>query len=121
MDGDLNVPVPARLPRFNQAEGNRISTGLLVRAIAEPRYLTVGHLVDLLARAGTQVSTWQPDQPIPQQPVTFLGLHRPDNLPAGSTDITADRLNALIPTDRIASVATLGHDGTSFSLTLEWI
>lgn len=30
-------------------------------------------------------------------PVTFLGVHRPDGLPAGSTAITLDVLNQLIP------------------------
>ncbi|GAA4441772.1 hypothetical protein GCM10023148_48950 [Actinokineospora soli] len=84
-------------PRFNRTEDNRLSTATLVRAITERRYLTVGHVVDLLARAGTEVASWHPDQPFPEEPVTFLGLHQPEQLPAGSTAITADRLNELIP------------------------
>ncbi|MFC7615441.1 hypothetical protein ACFQV2_20005 [Actinokineospora soli] len=37
-------------------------------------------MVDLLARAGTEVASWHPDQPFPEEPVTFLGLHQPEQL-----------------------------------------
>ena len=76
-------------PQFNRVEGNARSTSLLVRAIAERRYLQVSYLEDLL----------RPAQEAPAgagRPVTFLGLERPDELPSGSTAYTPANLPELL-------------------------
>ncbi|MFD8500395.1 hypothetical protein [Amycolatopsis sp. NPDC059657] len=83
-------------PNFNRVEYNRVSTGLLARSILRRRYLTVAYLVDLMRAKAGRVTPWQPGEEL-AEPVTYLGLDRPDGLPAGSTAITLDRLNQLIP------------------------
>jgi len=91
----LHLYLPG-MPHFNQVEANRVSTGLLTRTILERDYLTVRYLVDLLQAKGCAVARWDPDRKI-DDPVTFIGLEAPDGLPHGSTVITLDRLNQLIP------------------------
>ena len=82
-------------PQFNRVEGNERSTSLLVRAIAEQRYLELAHLEALLRSRGTTVRDW-PAELDPDEPVTFLGLERPDGLPAGSTSFTPINLPELL-------------------------
>jgi hypothetical protein len=80
-------------PRFNQLETNHASTSVLVRGLVRRRYLTVGYLVELMRGAGTVVTT-------PERcdgPVTYIGLHRPEGLPEGSTVITLETLSQLVP------------------------
>lgn len=77
-------------PSFNRVEVNRLSTSLLTRTVAGCQYLTVGYLVDLLRGKAGSVTERAPGQPL-AAPVTFLGLHRPDGLPDGSTVITLDQ------------------------------
>ncbi|MEU6796147.1 hypothetical protein ABZ907_31020 [Nonomuraea wenchangensis] len=73
-------------PAFNQVEGNRMSTGLLVRSIVEREYLTVRHLAGLLARkGGTGGHT------------TYLGLQAPADAPEGARVYTPATLHELIP------------------------
>lgn len=83
-------------PHFNRIETNQVSTSLLTRAIIQRQYLTIGHLVNLMAPKTRWTATWDPTIRF-TDPVTFVGLHAPDGLPAGSTVITLDRLNQLIP------------------------
>jgi len=80
---------------FNQVEGNRITTSLLARAIIEREYLNIGYLADLAARHGTDVTAW--DGAVPDAPVTFIGLERPEGLAPGSRVITLQNLADLIP------------------------
>ena len=75
-------------PRFNRVEGNASSTSRLVRAIAERRYLELAYLEGLLRAGGATVREWPVEL---DAPVTFLGLERPDGLPAGSTVFTPAR------------------------------
>ncbi|MGA5760367.1 hypothetical protein [Nonomuraea bangladeshensis] len=73
-------------PAFNQVEGNRLSTALLVRSIVEREYLTVRHLAALLARkGGTGDHT------------TYLGLQAPADAPEGARVYTPATLHELIP------------------------
>ncbi|MFD4553673.1 hypothetical protein ACFWP5_05015 [Streptomyces sp. NPDC058469] len=37
------------------------------------------------------------DETIPDDPVTYIGLRRPDELPAGSRIVTSEDLRDLIP------------------------
>ncbi|WP_310738133.1 hypothetical protein [Microbispora sp. H10949] len=73
-------------PAFNQVEGNRVTTSLLVRSIVERDYLRVGYLADLLrskASAGGHV--------------TYIGLETPPGLPEGARVYTPATLHELIP------------------------
>ncbi|PPK71311.1 TerD family protein [Actinokineospora auranticolor] len=83
-------------PTFRQLESNRMSTALLVRNLLRRRYFTIGYLVTLLRAKAGKVTLWR-DQDRFDAPVVFLGLHRPDGLPAGSTAITTENLNLLVP------------------------
>jgi hypothetical protein len=78
----------------NQVEGSRVTTTLLARSVVEREYLRVGYLADLWRRAGAEVLDAVPDD---GEPVTYIGLERPERLPAGSEVFTLDRLGDLIP------------------------
>jgi hypothetical protein len=82
-------------PAFNRVEENTYSTADRVRALVERRYLTIGYLVDLW-RATTDVSLWDGQAGFPE-PVTYVGIERPEGLPDGSEVYTLDRLTELIP------------------------
>ncbi|WP_405085019.1 hypothetical protein [Microbispora sp. NBC_01389] len=73
-------------PAFNQVEGNRVTTSLLVRSIVERDYLRVGYLADLL-RA----------KPSAGGHVTYIGLDAPAGLPEGARVHTPATLHELIP------------------------
>lgn len=73
-------------PAFNQVEGNRITTSLLVRSIVERDYLTVGYLAD----------RWRA-KAIPDGPAIFIGLQPPADLPEGARAYTPATLHELIP------------------------
>lgn len=81
-------------PQFNRVEANTFTTTDQVRALTERRYLTVAYLVDLW-RTRTEVTTWNGEAPA--EPVTYIGIEAPENLPAGSQAYTLDRLSELIP------------------------
>ncbi|MEV4510032.1 hypothetical protein AB0K00_13840 [Dactylosporangium sp. NPDC049525] len=81
-------------PNFNRVEENMFSTADRVRAVLERRYLTVSYLVDLW-RERAEVTTW--DGRLPDEPVTFIGIDAPADLPEGSQTYTLDRLSELIP------------------------
>ena len=80
-------------PRFNRLETNHASTSVLIRGLVRRRYLTVAYLVELMRGAGTVVTTSEQFD----GPVTYVGLRRPEGLPEGSTVITLDTLNQLVP------------------------
>lgn len=75
-------------PVFNRVEANQSVATLLVRATADRRYLTLGHLVDLLRRKAGEATTG---------PVTYIGVERPDGLPEDSDVYALDRLSELVP------------------------
>ncbi|MET8203708.1 hypothetical protein [Micromonospora taraxaci] len=81
-------------PSFNRVEDNAFTTADRVRALMERRYLTVAYLVDRW-RAKAEVLTW--DGRLPDEPVTFIGVHAPEDLPDGSEAYTLARLSELIP------------------------
>jgi hypothetical protein len=81
-------------PSFNRVEENTYTTADRVRALMEPRYLTVSYLVDRW-RARAEVMTW--DGRLPDEPVTFIGIEAPEDLPDGSETYTLGRLSELIP------------------------
>ncbi|MEU1605722.1 hypothetical protein [Micromonospora matsumotoense] len=81
-------------PSFNRVEENTFTTADRVRALIERRYLTVSYLVDRW-RARTEVTMW--NGRLPDEPVTFVGIEAPENLPDGSEAFTLARLYELIP------------------------
>ncbi len=82
-------------PRFNQVEGNQVTTSLLARAIIERDYLRVSYLADLFKARGADVESW--DGTVPDEPVTFIGFQRPEGLAEGSEAFTLPNLTGLIP------------------------
>ncbi len=82
------------MPSFNRVENTTFTTADQVRALLERRYLTMAYLVDRW-RAKTKVMTW--NGRLPDEPVTFIGIEAPEELPAGSEAYTLDRLSELIP------------------------
>lgn len=85
-------------PAFNQVEGAKVTTSLLVRSIVERDYLRVRYLVDLMRGNGAQVAVQGLEPPAPgEPPVTYIGLERPDGLPEGSQIFTLANLPDLIP------------------------
>lgn len=83
-------------PNFNMVEGNKVSTTDLTRAILDRRYLTVRYLLDMMAAKAGKVTALG-DVIASDSPVTYIGLERPEGLPAESDVITLDNLNHLIP------------------------
>ena len=73
-------------PSFNQVEGNRVTSSLLVRSIVERDHLRVRYLADLLrAKNSTAGHT------------TYIGLQAPADLPEGARVYTPGTLHELIP------------------------
>ncbi|MEV7543710.1 hypothetical protein [Streptomyces sp. NPDC089915] len=83
-------------PAANRVEENRATVGTLVRAVVEREYLTVGHLVGLLAGRAAATTEWDGTEP-PAGPVTYIGLERPEGLHPESVVFTPENLGALIP------------------------
>ncbi|WP_345653328.1 TerD family protein [Streptomyces siamensis] len=83
-------------PSANRVEENRVSVATLLRGIVERDQLTVRYLTGLMAEGATTVTTWD-GTAVPDGPVTFVGLERPDGLHRGSRVITPENLRDLIP------------------------
>ncbi|MXM64311.1 hypothetical protein GR925_12855 [Streptomyces sp. HUCO-GS316] len=84
-------------PSANRVEENRVSVATLLRGIVEREQLTVRHLVDLMCGGtATTVTEWD-GTTVPDGPVTYIGLQRPDGLHPDSRVITPGNLRDLIP------------------------
>ncbi|MEV5710139.1 hypothetical protein [Actinoallomurus sp. NPDC052274] len=83
-------------PSFNRVEGNRVTTGHLVRGIVEREYLRVQYLVDLLKAKANTVTAHRAGESV-DGPVTYIGLEQPEDLPDGSVAYTLSSLRDLIP------------------------
>ncbi|MEV7399799.1 hypothetical protein AB0N93_05175 [Streptomyces sp. NPDC091267] len=84
------------LPAANRVEENQVSVAELVRAMVEREYLTVRYLIGLLPGESTAVDLWD-GGPVPDEPVTYIGLERPEGLHPDSRVITRENLSDLIP------------------------
>ncbi|QIY60691.1 TerD family protein [Streptomyces sp. RPA4-2] len=80
----------------NRVEENQVSVSTVVRAIVEREYLTVRYLIDLMSGDTTTVELLD-DGPVPEEPVTYIGLERPEGLHPDSRVITLENLRDLIP------------------------
>ncbi|MEU5044841.1 hypothetical protein [Streptomyces griseorubiginosus] len=83
-------------PAHNRVEGNQVSVANLLRGIVEREQLTVGYLTGLMANGGTDVATWDATA-VPDEPVTYIGLERPEGLHPDSVVVTPENLRDLIP------------------------
>ncbi|WMX44428.1 hypothetical protein RGF97_05545 [Streptomyces roseicoloratus] len=83
-------------PQENRVEENVLTFAVLLRGLVERTPLTVRHLTELMTGAGARTEPWD-GRTVPDEPVTFIGLERPDGLPAGSRVITPENLRDLIP------------------------
>ncbi|KUO19562.1 TerD family protein [Streptomyces dysideae] len=83
-------------PSANRVEGNRVSVAMLVRGIVEREQLTVRYLTELMAGGATATTVWD-GETVPEGPVTYIGLQRPDGLHPESRILTPENLRDLIP------------------------
>ncbi|MFI7498222.1 hypothetical protein ACIBVL_06830 [Streptomyces sp. NPDC049687] len=80
----------------NRVEENQVSVSKVVRALVEREYLTVRYLIDRMSDDTTAVDLWDGD-PVPDEPVMYIGLERPEGLHPDSRVITLGNLRELIP------------------------
>ncbi|WP_437100181.1 hypothetical protein [Streptomyces sp. enrichment culture] len=80
----------------NRVEENQASVSTVVRAVVEREYLTVRYLVGLMSDGVTAVDLWD-GGPVPDEPVTYIGLERPEHLHPDSRVVTVENLRDLIP------------------------
>ncbi|MFJ9719838.1 hypothetical protein ACIRPQ_28600 [Streptomyces sp. NPDC101213] len=80
----------------NRVEENQVSVSKVVRAVVEREYLTVRHLVGLMSGDTTVVELWD-GGPVPDEPVLYIGLERPEGLHPDSRVVTPENLRDLIP------------------------
>lgn len=80
----------------NRVEENQASVSKVVRAIVEREQLTVRYLIDLMSGDTTTVDLWD-GGPVPDEPVTYIGLDRPEGLHPDSRIITLENLRDVIP------------------------
>ncbi|RCH68944.1 hypothetical protein DT019_09900 [Streptomyces sp. SDr-06] len=83
-------------PNANRVERNRVSLATLLRGIVERDHLTVRHLTELMADSTTSTTLWD-GTTVPDGPVTYIGLERPEGLHPDSHVITLENLRDLIP------------------------
>ncbi|MEU0742958.1 hypothetical protein [Streptomyces sp. NPDC006134] len=83
-------------PSANRVEENRVTVATLLRGIVERDHLTVRYLVDLMADRATATTLWD-GTTVPDGPVTYIGLERPDGLHPHSRVVTPENLRDLIP------------------------
>ncbi|WP_128430107.1 TerD family protein [Streptomyces cyaneus] len=81
-------------PASNRVEGNRVSVATLLRGVVEREQLTVRYLTDLME--ATTTTLWD-GKTLPEGPVTYIGLQRPDGLHPASRILTPENLRDLIP------------------------
>ncbi|MFG3514326.1 MULTISPECIES: TerD family protein [Streptomyces] len=80
----------------NRVEENQVSVSKVVRALVEREHLTVRYLIGLMSDGTTAVDLWD-GGPVPDEPVLYIGLERPEGLHPDSQVITLENLRDLIP------------------------
>ncbi|MGW0121471.1 hypothetical protein [Streptomyces sp. NPDC003327] len=83
-------------PSANRVEENQATVSVLLRGLLDRTPLTVRHLVGLMAEDATR-TTWWDGKTVPDGPVTYLGIERPEGLAPGSRIVTPENLRDLIP------------------------
>lgn len=82
-------------PNFNRVESQHVTTSLLMEAMVNRQYITVGRLVDLLKVRGVSVEHY--DKELSQEADVFIGVEVPEGLPESMHTITLSNLHELIP------------------------
>ncbi|QIQ01561.1 TerD family protein [Streptomyces liangshanensis] len=80
----------------NRVEEHQVSVSKVVRAVVEREYLTVWNLVELMSGGTSAVELWD-GRSAPDEPVTYIGLERPEGLHPDSRVVTLENLRDLIP------------------------
>ncbi|MFE9674347.1 hypothetical protein ACFYO5_09520 [Streptomyces sp. NPDC006259] len=80
----------------NRVEENQVSVSKVVRALVEREHLTVRYLIGLMSADTTAVEVWDGGA-LPDEPVMYLGLERPEGLHPDSRIITLENLRDVIP------------------------
>ncbi|MFG2029866.1 TerD family protein [Streptomyces sp. NPDC048825] len=80
----------------NRVEENQVSVSKVVRALVEREQLTVRYLINLMSGDTTATDLWE-GEAVPDEPVTYIGLERPEGLHPDSRVITLENLRDLIP------------------------
>lgn len=75
-------------PQFNRVETNKVSTGLLARAIFGRKYLTIGYLADMLLKKAVKD---------PTLPKTYIGLGAPQENAESTKVYSPLNFHELIP------------------------
>ncbi|MFE9044747.1 hypothetical protein ACFYOG_28080 [Streptomyces sp. NPDC007818] len=83
-------------PSANRVEDHRVSMAVLLRGAVERTPVTVRHVMGLLRESGAEVTEWSGGA-VPEEPVTYLGLARPEGLAPGSRVVTPENLRDLVP------------------------
>ncbi|WP_406064678.1 hypothetical protein OG462_37010 [Streptomyces sp. NBC_01077] len=83
-------------PSANRVEEHRVSIAVLLRGLFGRTPLTVRHLVALMEESGAPTTLWD-GRTLPDAPVTYIGLERPDGLAPGSRVLTPENLRDLLP------------------------
>lgn len=84
-------------PSMNRIENNRVTTSLLAQSIVERQYLPIAYLLDLMRRKSKSFAWYGDGEMMENQPVVYVGLEDPEGLPEGSTVVTLNKLQDLIP------------------------
>jgi hypothetical protein len=84
------------VPSANRVEENQVSVSKLVRALAEREQLTVRYLIDLMPD-GTTTELLRNGEPLPDEPVTYIGVERPEGLHPDSRVISLENLRDVVP------------------------
>ncbi|MFI0900217.1 hypothetical protein ACH4SE_27650, partial [Streptomyces sp. NPDC020983] len=84
------------MPGGNRVEAHSLTVAGLLRSVVEREYLTVRRLGEQMAGQGTAVTLWDGTN-LPDGPVTYIGMERPEGLHPDSVVVTPQNLRALIP------------------------
>jgi hypothetical protein len=82
------------MPAANRVEETRVTVEALARGIVEREYLTVRWLLGLMGDA--KVTLWDGES-VPEGPVTYIGMQRPEGLHPESRILTPENLRDTIP------------------------
>ncbi|MHC5257609.1 TerD family protein [Streptomyces sp. UC4497] len=82
------------MPAANRVEETRVTVEALARGIVEREYLTVRWLLGLMGDA--EVTSWDGGS-VPEGPVTYIGMQRPEGLHPESRILTPENLRDAIP------------------------
>lgn len=85
-------------PSANRVEENQVSVALLLRGVVEREYLTVRYLLGLMGDGlGSGDAVLWDGVSVPEGPVTYVGVERPEGLHPESVVVTLGNLRDLIP------------------------